>query len=649
LTIRLTAWLSIAATLLACGPDREQTVAPAPESPAKTAIQTATEERSLFDSRLADWDERVEMEEWIHARRPALRDLERSLRNLVLPDLPARSRFDAVVEVRDVDAAGIARESVVARLGLGVRALAPAQPQAPAAPSALRVWRAVLDDVDHLERANVAIADARALDEGGTRIATNLTVTARGSHNEGHRFAFVSDVEAEWVRRGDASDPDAWRMATWKTQSLTLTDAPRRLFREALDTAIPDREVRERARTSRHERMVGDKLLRPDEFRRPHRHFFQGSQDRHPGIAVSDVNGDGFDDLYVMARWGANQLFVSRGDGRFDERAAEYGLDLSDHASSAIFADFDNDGDPDLFLGRTLSHSHYFENENGRFVDRGQSVFEGAPPSLVSSVSAADVDGDGLLDLYVATYAAQMIVSEMLERERVKRSGVSPARALLSDHLGEPFASQLYARTQQAGAHIFLSLPGPPNALLRNLGEGRFRVERDGPLASFRNTYQATWSDFDADGDPDVYLAHDFAPNQLLRNDDGSFVDVTEASGTADIGFGMGVSWGDYDHDGRPDLYVSNMYSKAGKRITRGLDDFGSELPKMARGNSLFRNTGERFEKVSGVDDDALQVEAAGWSWGGQFGDVDNDGFPDLTVLAGYYTAPPEAALDVDV
>ena len=157
---------------------------------------------------------------------------------------------------------------------------------------------------------------------------------------------------------------------------------------------------------------------------------------------------------------------------------------------------------------------------------------------------------------------------------------------------------------------------------------------------SFTNTYQATWSDYDGDGDQDVYLANDFAPNHLFRNDGGgAFEDVTQATGTADIGFGMGASWGDYDHDGRHDLYVSNMYSTAGRRIAGRLD-VHRDIPKMARGNTLFRNEVGQFRHVSSVKPPGLLVENSGWAWGGQFIDFDNDTFLDLVSLAGYYTAP---------
>ena len=125
-------------------------------------------------------------------------------------------------------------------------------------------------------------------------------------------------------------------------------------------------------------------------------------------------------------------------------------------------------------------------------------------------------------------------------------------------------------------------------------------------------------------------------------------IDATEETETADIGFGMGVAYGDYDNDGDQDLYVTNMFSKAGRRITDMMGELGREFAPMARGNTLFGNAGARFERRSGLDESALQVEAAGWSWGGQFVDVDNDAFLDVYALSGYYTAPDEVAIPVD-
>jgi hypothetical protein len=182
-----------------------------------------------------------------------------------------------------------------------------------------------------------------------------------------------------------------------------------------------------------------------------------------------------------------------------------------------------------------------------------------------------------------------------------------------------------------------------------NRGDWSFeRSDKYSNLSVLRNTYQAGFSDIDLDGDPDLYLANDFSPNQLFENrGDLGFVDITEASGTSDFGFGMGVSWGDVDEDGLFDLYVSNMYSRAGRRMTRGVEGVDPRVEKAARGNSLFGNQHPEFQRRSGLDE-GWRVEQAGWAWGGQFLDINNNGLLDLYVPNGYYTAPKEAAIDRD-
>lgn len=108
----------------------------------------------------------------------------------------------------------------------------------------------------------------------------------------------------------------------------------------------------------------------------------------------------------------------------------------------------------------------------------------------------------------------------------------------------------------------------------------------------------------------------------------------------------MGATWGDYDNDGRQDLYVSNMYSKAGKRITEHVPGLAPIYKESAAGNYLYRQHDDDrgFDHVSGQP-----VDSAGWSWGGQFADFDNDGFLDLYVLSGYFTSPPAVSSQLDL
>ena len=262
-------------------------------------------------------------------------------------------------------------------------------------------------------------------------------------------------------------------------------------------------------------------------------------------------------------------------------------------------------------------------------------------PALVASISAADYDSDGLLDVYFSTYAADLM--------ELKMEDAGDPVAFLSEFLPGRQAKRLAHAYRRS--HKYLGRAGPPNVLLVNRGGGHFEPAPESQqLAVWRNTFQSTWADFDGDGDADLYVANDFSPNNLFRNDgSGRFSDITEESRTADVGFGMGVTWGDYDNDGRHDLYVSNMYSKAGKRVVTQFDRVDERLNLMHRGNSLFRNVGGRFDKVSGTEPPALTVENAGWSWGAQFVDVDNDGWLDIYALSGNLTAPRKFETPVDI
>src|SRR5262249_45055650 len=206
-------------------------------------------------------------------------------------------------------------------------------------------------------------------------------------------------------------------------------------------------------------------LLDEKNFKKPHDEFAVAALDRHPGIAVVDLDRDGFDDFYVMVPEGKNMFFRNRGDGTFEEIAAKLGLDFDGFTSSAIFADFNNDGYIDVFIGRTLKPSIYLVNENGRFVDRSKDLVSGPLPHLVSSVTAMDYNNDGLLDLYVATYAARMTFMHQASIPQV-----------FSKYLPEADVKELGRLLKSKDTDWVRNFPGPPNVLLKNLGGGKFEV-----------------------------------------------------------------------------------------------------------------------------------------------------------------------------
>ena len=535
-----------------------------------------------------------------------------------LPVAPARALFAAAVDVADVEQTAEATEVVPAQ-GI-TRQRWKVAPAEQFYGSDIQLWGPLLVAVDSWDYAAFHIETGHFLDAEETIYQARLRFDASAQTKDGERTQILAWLVLDWQRQEDAT----WRIRRWETESLEMLTRAHALFAEVLDAALPHDEDRVRARFSRHAALVRQSFS-DSAFVAPHRYFTRQAFDRHPGISVVDIDGDGYDDLYIAVRQGQNMLLHNGGDGTFAERAAQYGLDVEHHTAAALFADFDNDGDPDVFLGRTLAPSLYMVNEDGHFVTR--DLGDGVLPLLVASISAADYNGDGLLDVYFSTYAARMLL---------KAVATASQGVLLADFLPADHARTLYDLSRDRIGHLIYDAPGPPNVLLRNLGDGRFAAT----AAVWRNTLQATWADYDRDGDPDLYLANDFAANNLLRNDGGVLVDVTAESGTADPGFGMGASWADYDGDGRQDLYVTNMHSSAGRRITAAA---GSAFAPLARGNSLLRNGSEGFTLVADSP-----VEDGGWGWGGQFLDFDNDGNLDIYALSGYYTPPSEVALPED-
>jgi len=366
---------------------------------------------------------------------------------------------------------------------------------------------------------------------------------------------------------------------------------------------------------------------------------------------VADVNGDGFDDIYIMVRLGTNMLLINHGDGTFTEEAAKYHLDLPGHTTCAIFADFDNDGDLDVILGRSLLRSTYLENRNGVFYQPPIPKFM---PMAVISMSAADFNGDGLLDVYLCTYRPAPPAGSGTGggfAQSAKEGDFDWPDEFFPPDQASEFRRRLMEHKQSRAVTV-LDQIGPPNVLLINRGGGRFEPAPDNSIVGlWRNSLQATWCDFNLDGKPDLYIPNDWGPNVLFRNDGpAGFTDVTTQMGLTCYGFSMGASFGDYDNDGRDDLYVSNMYSEAGRRITARIPGLNPLFAEAANGNFLYhREADDKFKQVAGLAPQAMNVKKVGWSWGGCFADFDNDGFLDLYVMSGYFTAPKELSSGVDL
>ncbi|MBI4241945.1 MAG: VCBS repeat-containing protein [Candidatus Rokubacteria bacterium] len=589
------------------------------------------------------WQAMVASEELIFQLTPQFKLLAASLMNLQLPDHLSRELFEDQVTVVDLVGEAPAPGAEVGNTAVRMPSWAVGQARSVALANA-RLWRAFLERVEYVSVpwTEFKVIRGRFLNEQRDRFETDLTFQGVGRLRSGGWVWLKTRQTVRWKQGPPASagGPATWKIYEWRTEKFSTMERNELLFEEVLDVALGPEEAA-RARRSIHQELRLASILDKDKksFKPPHDHFSLEALDRHPGVAVVDLDRDGFDDIYVMPQYGKNMFFRNRGDGTFEEIAARLGLDLEGYSSSAIFVDFDNDGHLDVVIGRTLARSVYLRWENGRFVDRSAWVGEGSLPYLVSSTSAVDYDGDGLLDVYFATYASHMAYWEHYRFDPKVFEGYLPREDIAE-----------LQRLMDKKDNPFTDLPGPPNVLLRNLGGGKFEVVKDSPLRVFRNTYQATWADFDADGKPDVFLANDFSPPKLFRNlGGGRFAEVTAEMGLGYPNFGMGATWGDYDNDGRQDVYVANMSSKAGRRIIGQLPGVDPRVGILAAGNTLYRNVPGRLDKVSGAAPPKLLVEQSGWDWGAQFVDLNNDGWLDIFSLSGYYTAPKEVETDFDL
>jgi hypothetical protein len=433
-----------------------------------------------------------------------------------------------------------------------------------------------------------------------------------------------------------------WEISEWTQHSLNLTPIEDILFSDVTAECIPDAATLEKVSRSAHQQRTLE-AIRSATVMDPLAEGLPGFNDwesawQFPSASVVDYDGDGWDDVYLTDRW-TGGMMLRNVDGKFHDATEESGLTVGPNCNCVLFADFDNDGDQDAFVGGSIHDSQFFVNENGtfhrdEFMDKELELVR-----FVTAGSVADINGDGLLDLYVSTYVSPSgsAFGSEWESKMLPESDRAPFKKLQSNH---PFVDR----------------GGPANILFMNVNGKLQRCETDDTLKQWRNSYQSVWHDWDNDGDQDLFVCNDFAPDAFLRNDTvkGSskpvFKDVTNQLIDPNMmGYSMGGSWGDFDNDGDLDLYVSEMYSKAGKRILKQFAQADRRSVESAQGNFLFRNDGDRFTQVAGQDDSELHVAKVGWSFGGQFADFDNDGWLDLYVPSGFYTAPDEVRVDADL
>ena len=406
-----------------------------------------------------------------------------------------------------------------------------------------------------------------------------------------------------------------------------------------------------------------------------------------PGVALFDYDNDGDLDVYLvqgqMLGTGAplipppsgglgdrlyrNDLEVKPDGTRvlhFTDVTKASGIRTRGYGMGVAAGDIDNDGWIDLYLTGFGRNQMFHNNGNGTFTDVSKASGTDDPASWGVSAAFVDIDRDGLLDLFVGNYLNYTVQTH------------TPCFG--------PSGAPDYCRPEVYRA--------APNRLYRNVGGGRFTdvTIASGVARQFGPALGVVSADFNGDGWPDLFVTNDEQENQLWINQrDGTFVNTALAAGAALGASGerkanMGVDAGDFDGDGDEDLVATELVSQgtslwvndgtgtfeeqSARRGIRGpslpftgfgaawfdfdndswLDlltvngDVNQNVKTLSRKDApfplgqrkqLFRNTGGRFEDVSGKAGSVFDLVEAGR--GAAFGDIDNDGDTDVLVANG--------------
>ena len=338
------------------------------------------------------------------------------------------------------------------------------------------------------------------------------------------------------------------------------------------------------------------------------------------GVIVFDYNGDGHHDIYVTSTEdiadlvpetdGHNALYHNNGDGTFTDVAIQAGIgDLSGKSNGGCAADYDNDGDQDLFVSNWGSSKLFRNEDNGTFADMTAAVGLTDPDLTYRSMGCAwgDYDQDGFLDFVVVRH--------------------------LDESDLDAFQKRLYFFSVRSLALFHNNGGGTFTEMTHLLGATERPLREKGQYGNVWGAgFQPGWMDFDNDGDPDLYVVNDFGediqPNVLWRNDGPAaarawkFTDVSAQSGADTSMFGMGLAVADYNVDGYLDIFTTNMGDNV--LLTNNKDGL------------TFTDSAAAAGVDAGIFRSRQRV-----SWGAVFLDYDNDGYEDLYVVSGFLDSDP--------
>jgi hypothetical protein len=368
------------------------------------------------------------------------------------------------------------------------------------------------------------------------------------------------------------------------------------------------------------------------------------------GVAVGDIDGDGWQDIYFCNLQGLNRLYRNLGNWRFEELDPGEAACSTQYSTGATFADVDGDGDLDLLVNGIAVGTRLFLNDGkGKWTEVKDSGL--SRTASATSMALADIDGDGDLDLYSTHYIDVMYLSDPTTKFAVARRGNQWDVTKVN---GESTRSAKWkGRFEALPDGKVRELP-EKHGLYRNDGHGRFTAiesepgvfvnEQGQPIPPYRDWgLAAMFRDIDGDGSPDLYVCNDnTSPDRIwINTGKGTFRPIDPMKLRHTSRSSMGVDFADLNRDGRDDFIVVDMLAREhAKRVTQLVRDRPNPLDceKIDERPQYNRNTLFYGSPDGSFVEAALfaGVAATDWTWSPIFLDVDLDGYEDLLVTNGF-------------
>ncbi|MBS1603712.1 MAG: VCBS repeat-containing protein, partial [Bacteroidetes bacterium] len=345
-----------------------------------------------------------------------------------------------------------------------------------------------------------------------------------------------------------------------------------------------------------------------------YRNFYTGG-----GVAVGDINNDGLPDIFFTGNQVDNKLYLNKGNFHFEDITEKAGIRKAGKWSTGVcMADVNGDGLVDIYVcssgiakGDTRPNQLYINNGNGTFTDRAAEY--GIRDGGYSTHAAFfDYDHDGDLDLFLLRNASKPISTFNLQHNERN----------IRDSLG---GDKLY---RNDGGHF--------NDVSKEAGIY-------GSVIGFG--LGVTVGDVNKDGWPDIYVSNDFFERDYLyiNNRNGTFREVLEDQMHSISNASMGADMADINNDSWPDIFVTEMLPDDESRIKinttfENWEKYQLDLRygywhQFTRNTLQLNNCNNTFSEIGRL----AGVQATDWSWGALITDLDNDGNKDIFVANGIY------------